>query len=155
MKFILILVIIAIAIVGYGSYQNSLHRKVEFSAGEVTIIKSNNEEIKLKVRVADNVSSRAKGLMDVKQLPEDEGMLFVFEQEDMRKMWMKDTYIPLDMIFIDGKNTIFNFRENAKPQSTEIILSMGFAKYVMEVNAGFIKKNNIHAGDKIKFTVTN
>lgn len=151
MKYIILTLLSLSLIVGLKIYDTAYKKDVDFDMGTMTIIKKSGQELKIKLKVADTINERAKGLMYVKEMPEGEGMLFVFETEEMRRMWMENTYIPLDMLFVDKDKTIFNYKENATPLSRDIIYSVGPAKYVVELNAGFVKSHGIGAGDKIEY----
>ena len=85
-----------------------------------------------KCKIAKSEEDKRQGLMDVKQLPVDEGMLFVWDDEDTRQMWMKNTYIPLDMIAINGDDEV-TMVYPAKPEDETLISFIG-AKYILEVN---------------------
>lgn len=85
-----------------------------------------------KCKIAKSEEDKRQGLMDVKQLPIDEGMLFVWNDEDTRQMWMKNTYIPLDMIAINGDDEVTMIYP-AKPEDETLISFIG-AKYILEVN---------------------
>ncbi|MFN5352070.1 MAG: DUF192 domain-containing protein [Alphaproteobacteria bacterium] len=108
-------------------------------------------KLSLNIKVADNDSARMKGLMFVNNLPENEGMLFIMEDEAEVNMWMKNTYIPLDMIFVNSNKEIVSMAENTKPLSTEIISSKNKVKYVLEINGGLAKKSGLKIGDKINY----
>jgi uncharacterized membrane protein (UPF0127 family) len=108
-------------------------------------------KLSLNIKIADNDSARMKGLMFVRNLPENEGMLFIMEDEAQVNMWMKNTYIPLDMIFINSNKEIVSMAENTKPLSTEIISSKNKVKYVLEINGGLAKKSGLKIGDKINY----
>jgi uncharacterized membrane protein (UPF0127 family) len=108
-------------------------------------------KLSLNIKIADNDSARMKGLMFVKNLPENEGMLFIMEDEAQVNMWMKNTYIPLDMIFVNSNKEIVSMAENTKPLSTEIISSKNKVKYVLEINGGLAKKSGLKIGDKINY----
>ena len=110
-----------------------------------------SNKLSLNIKIADNDSARMKGLMFVKNLPENEGMLFIMEDEAQVNMWMKNTYIPLDMIFINSNKEIVSMAENTKPLSTEIISSKNKVKYVLEINGGLAKKSGLKIGDKINY----
>lgn len=101
------------------------------------------------VEVMSSPSERAKGLMFRQSLPADQGMLFDFAENVTIRMWMKNTYIPLDMIFIDDTGTIIDIAENTVPHSTEIISSAAPARYVLEVIAGSSARINARIGDRI------
>ncbi|RTL54732.1 MAG: DUF192 domain-containing protein [Bradyrhizobiaceae bacterium] len=101
------------------------------------------------VEMAVSDEERAKGLMYRKSLPDGRGMLFDFSPEQYVQMWMKNTYIPLDMIFIRGDGTVLSIAENTTPLSEKIIDSGGLAKGVLEVIAGTARKYGIAPGDKV------
>jgi uncharacterized membrane protein (UPF0127 family) len=101
------------------------------------------------VEVVDNEADRAKGLMFRKSLPEGTGMLFDFKTEQDVAFWMKNTYIPLDMIFIRADGRILRIAENAEPMSTRQIPSGGPVLAVLEVIAGTARKLGIAPGDRV------
>lgn len=99
------------------------------------------------VEIADTDASRARGLMFRQRLPEDRGMLFEFEQPRPVSMWMKNTYMPLDMLFIRNDGTIAYIAENTKPRSLDSIGISEPVKAVLELAGGTARKKNIRAGD--------
>lgn len=101
------------------------------------------------VEMAKTDEERATGLMYRKELPEGRGMLFDFAPEQNISMWMKNTFIPLDMIFIRGDGRILRIAENTEPQSLKTIPSGGPARAVLEVIAGTAKKFGIAPGDRV------
>ena len=101
------------------------------------------------VELADNDAERAKGLMYRKELPEGRGMLFDFERDQDVSFWMKNTYIPLDMIFIRGDGRILRIAENTEPLSTKLVPSGGPVRAVLEVIGGTAAKLGIAPGDKV------
>jgi uncharacterized membrane protein (UPF0127 family) len=103
------------------------------------------------VELAVSQEQRAKGLMFRKFLPQDQGMLFLFEEEDEQVFYMKNTYIPLDMIFIDAEFRVVGIIENAKPVKEDNLTVHEPSRYVLEVNAFFAKKNGIRKGTKAIF----
>ena len=106
---------------------------------------------KIEVEIAENEAERNKGLMFRSYLPDSVGMLFIFEQPDEHSFWMKNTSIPLDIIYIGPDKKIISIAENTQPYSEESIPPYGLVQYVVEVNAGFTKQNNIQSGDAISF----
>jgi len=92
---------------------------------------------------------RARGLMERRSLPEGRGMLFKFEPDQVIQMWMHNTYISLDMIFIRGDGRIMRIAENTTPLSDRVISSGGAARGVLEVIAGTARKLGIAPGDKV------
>jgi uncharacterized membrane protein (UPF0127 family) len=117
-----------------------------------TKVRINGQEIF--VEIADSPNERAKGLMFREKLDEDKGMLFIFENEDHRSFWMKNTYIPLDILWIDSKEKIVHIEKEVPPCETEKCppyTSDAKAKYVLEVNSGWAEKNNVKIGDAVRF----
>lgn len=150
MKYIIIVLFIASLLLGYKIYQQK-NPNLEFEKTMIKIIKSDGNEIELNVKIADTPNKRQNGLMFIKEMPENDGMLFIFDTEEMRRMWMKNTLIPLDMLFVGSNKEILNIKENALPESLDIIYSIAPSKYVIELNGGFAKKYGIEIGDKIEF----
>ena len=101
------------------------------------------------VEIATTEQERETGLMYRKELAEGRGMLFDFTPQQQVSMWMKNTFIPLDMIFIRADGRILRIAENTEPQSEKIISSGGLAKGVLEVIGGTARKYGIEAGDKV------
>lgn len=101
------------------------------------------------VELAESDADRAKGLMFRKTLPDGQGMLFDFGREQEVSMWMQNTYISLDMIFIRADGRILRIAENTEPLSTKIISSGGPAKGVLEVIGGTARKLGIAPGDQV------
>lgn len=101
------------------------------------------------VEMATTDKERETGLMYRKELPDGKGMLFDFSPEQQISMWMKNTYIPLDMIFIRADGRILRIAENTEPHSLKIISSGGLAKGVLEVIAGTAQKYGIAPGDRV------
>ena len=101
------------------------------------------------VEMATTDAEREKGLMYRKELPDGKGMLFDFSPEQQISMWMKNTFISLDMIFIRADGRILRIAENTEPQSLAIISSGGLAKGVLEVIAGTAQKYGIAPGDRV------
>jgi uncharacterized membrane protein (UPF0127 family) len=105
------------------------------------------------VEIADTDAERAKGLMFRKKLPEGHGMLFDFGREQDVAMWMENTYIPLDMLFIQADGRVLNIAEDTVPLSTRIISSSGPVLAVLEVIAGTARKYGIAPGDRVAFPI--
>ena len=101
------------------------------------------------VELATTDEERERGLMFRKELPDGRGMLFDFETDRNVAMWMKNTLIPLDMIFIRNDGRISNIAENTEPMSTRIIPSRGAVRAVLEVAGGTAKRLGIQAGDRV------
>jgi uncharacterized protein len=101
------------------------------------------------VEVMRSPEEKAKGLMYRRELPEGRGMLFDFSPEQPVQMWMKNTYISLDMIFIRADGRILRIAENTTPESEAIIPAGGSVRGVLEVIAGTAKKYGIAPGDRV------
>ena len=101
------------------------------------------------VELAVTDEERERGLMFRKQLPEGQGMLFDFKREQEVSMWMENTYVPLDMIFIRKDGRILRIAENTEPLSRAIISSRGQVLAVLEVLGGTANKLGIAAGDRV------
>lgn len=115
----------------------------------LTIQKANGEEISVQIEIADSPEKQRTGLMFRKYMPENAGMLFLFDRSERIGMWMKNTYLPLDMLFIDENGLIQDIAENTEPLSLKTIESKTDVSAVLETNAGFVKKNKINTGDKV------
>ena len=107
------------------------------------------------VEMATSEQEKTTGLMYRKELAEGKGMLFDFSPEQEVSMWMKNTYVSLDMIFIRADGRILRIAENTEPLSTKIIPSRGLAKGVLEVVAGTAQKYGIEPGDRIAHPLFN
>jgi len=103
-----------------------------------------------RVELADTPAERAKGLMYRKQMPADQGMLFVFQVESPIMMWMKNTYIPLDMVFVSRHGMVTAIATDAVPMSEATISSDGPAYAVIELNAGTVAKIGLKPGDEVR-----
>jgi uncharacterized membrane protein (UPF0127 family) len=101
------------------------------------------------VEMAITPEEQARGLMFRRELPEKQGMLFDFKREQPTSFWMKNTYVPLDMIFIRADGRILNIAENTVPLSEALVPSSGPVRAVLEVIAGTTKKLGIAAGDRV------
>jgi uncharacterized membrane protein (UPF0127 family) len=108
-------------------------------------------EVRVRVEVARTPAERSRGLMFREQLEADAGMLFIYEEEGNLTFWMKNTLIPLDMIFISKELRVAGIVANAEPQ-TETLRSVDRpSQFVLEVNGGFAAENGISAGTEVEF----
>jgi len=161
-KYYVALIILVFSFVSYnavsGDYTNS--GKLSPKLYELTISVGNNKLVngsdesgeefrKFFVELAYTPEDMKTGLMYRKEMDDNSGMLFFFSKEDIVRMWMKNTYIPLDMLFIDKKGEIVNFVTNTTPHSLKVVSSVLPVKYVLELNAGIVKSKNIKKGDTV------
>jgi uncharacterized membrane protein (UPF0127 family) len=105
------------------------------------------------VEVVRNEADREKGLMYRRFMPADRGMLFDFKREEPVTFWMKNTYIPLDMIFISKAGIVVSIAANAEPLSEAVIPSGGPCYGVLEVNAGVAARISLKAGDQVRHAI--
>lgn len=113
------------------------------------------KEKALDIEIADSYEKRKKGLMGRTGLGKNEGMLFVYDDSAIRHFWMKDTFIPLDIAFMDRDMVIGSVVSTRAVNDTTIIYSSSFpARYVLEVNRGWFEQNGVGRGDTMKWTKT-
>lgn len=126
-------------------------RQLDFTE-EVTFLNESGEEIStVKVAVADEPSERNQGLMDVTNLENDEGMLFIFGEEDELSFYMANTPLPLDIIFVNSDSMIVRIHHNTTPFSDRQLPSDAPAQFVVETNGGYCVANDIREGMKVRF----
>ena len=99
-------------------------------------------------QVAQSIEQRSTGLMFRREMPQHEGMLFIFEQPSMQCFWMKNTLLPLTAAFVSDDGTIVNL-EDMKPQTLDSHCSLKPVRYVLEMNRGWFAKKGIKAGAKL------
>ena len=107
------------------------------------------------VEIAETYDQRQRGLMFRSELPQDTGMLFHFGKETKLAMWMKNTFIPLDMLFINKHGIIHRVVENTTPLSLQTIPGGAPTMVVVELNAGVTRRLGINAGDKVVHDIFN
>lgn len=103
-----------------------------------------------RVELADTPAERSRGLMHRRAMPQDQGMLFDFHAEGPVMMWMKNTYIPLDMVFVSRAGVVTNVAADTVPMSEEIISSGGPVYAVIEFNAGTARRIGLKPGDEVR-----
>jgi len=123
-----------------------------FPRGKLEIADGKKVKHTFDVWLADSPGRQAQGLMFVRSLPAMRGMLFVHESPKPISMWMKNTYIPLDMVFIDGQGRIQQIVEQTKPHSLAIIASKDPALAVLEIAGGESKRLGLHPGQRVLHT---
>lgn len=124
----------------------SLEPLSNFPQSMLTIVTPDARQHRLQVWLADTDRHREQGLMFVKELPQDVGMLFIFDRPQRIQMWMKNTLIPLDMLFIDANGRVDSIISNATPQSLKILSSASAVLGVLELAGGSAAQLGIHAG---------
>jgi len=123
----------------------------KFETGSLAIVTEDTRHV-FNVELATTQQQRSQGLMFRRDMAADSGMLFDFGARPIRaSMWMKNTYIPLDMLFIKPDGTIESIAERTVPHSLEAISSRGPVRYVLELNGGTAARLGIGAGDRVEF----
>jgi len=117
----------------------------------VSIENSLGYNVEFNVYITSSHRQRQRGLMHIANLPQDKGMLFHFAPPRHVSMWMKNTLIKLDIIFIDTNKKIIKIHHNAKPLSTKSIPSNKKAEWVLEINGGLSETNGLNIGDTVNF----
>ena len=115
----------------------------------IEIEKVRGENVIINAYLADTPAKRAQGLMHVTDLPENAGMLLVFSQPRQISIWMKNTLISLDILFLNPSGRIVKIHKNAEPLSLASIPSHARVKWVLELNAGVAGKLNLRLGDRL------
>ena len=144
LTFVLITFSIAIKADNY-----ALQELESWEKNTIKISSSSGHFHKFEVYIADSNSKRKKGLMYIESLPSNHGMLFKFDTPRIASMWMKNTYISLDLLFIDKNQTIIKIHSDAKPLNLKSISSELKVKWVLEINGGLAEELEINLGDKI------
>ncbi len=138
---VLLLLLLAIVLIVLKNYQKEKQARVCFN------------ESCFNVQIANTSEQRSRGLMFQESMPFDQGMLFVFDQEKKHSFWMKNTLIPLDIIWLDAGRQVVFIKENAQPCQQEPcpnIEPTEEAKYVLELNAGAVKAIGLTFGNTMR-----
>jgi uncharacterized protein len=116
---------------------------------ELSVIRGDGVTVLFEIEIADTEAERAQGLMHRESLDARAGMLFDFGRETTIRMWMKNTLIPLDMLFLGENGHIRHIAANTAPYSEALIAAPGPARYVLELNAGEAAQFGIEVGDRL------
>ena len=119
------------------------------NASELKFGYVNIEDFMFKVEIADTKEERRKGLMFRSNLNIDQGMLFILSKSSFANVWMKNTELSLDIIFISEENIIVDLFKEAMPLSEKIYTSKMVTKYILEINSGLIDKLGVNVGDEV------
>jgi uncharacterized membrane protein (UPF0127 family) len=124
----------------------------QFPTAELTVVTAGGSH-KFTVELATTPAQMEQGLMFRRSLAPDSGMLFDFKTPSMATMWMKNTLIPLDMLFVDEHGRIVNIAERAVPESTDTIAAAAPVRAVIELNGGTVARLGIRPGDQVVFPI--
>jgi hypothetical protein len=114
-------------------------------------VRTDDGPVTFQAEVADTPAERNRGLMDRAELADDHGMLFLFPRPAQQSFWMKNTLIPLDIIFIRPDRTILGIVENAEPETLTSRRVPGLSQYVLEINGGLSSELGIAPGQRVEF----
>jgi uncharacterized protein len=132
-----------------GEVPSSLRAELQkFPTSELTIVSASGPH-RFKVEVAETPAQMEQGLMFRTSLAPDGGMLFVYPQPTVATMWMRNTLIPLDMLFVDAQGRIVNIHQRAVPQSDNVIPAAAPVRAVIELNGGTAARLGIQPGDQV------
>ncbi len=127
-------------------------RLQHFVTSALTIISATGRH-RFTVELAETEEQMEQGLMFRRELAPDAGMLFDYKQPIVATMWMRNTLIPLDMLFVDAQGLIVNIRERAVPQSDDIIAAAAPVRAVIELNGGTAGRLGIRPGDRVLYPI--
>jgi uncharacterized membrane protein (UPF0127 family) len=125
-------------------------RAPSFARGPLVIESAGGKQHRFTVELADTDERRAYGLMFRRSMPADEGMIFDFKEDRPVSMWMRNTFIPLDMLFIDRSGRVVNIHQRAIPQDETSISSDGPVRGVLELNGGTAARLGLKPGDRVR-----
>ena len=125
----------------------------DFERSTMTIENDNGERLVFDVYLALTFEQQRQGLMHVRSMPEMTGMLFIYGRPSIRSIWMKNTYIPLDIIFVRPDSTVSSIDRRATPLTENSRSSVEPVKYIIELNGGVAEKYNIGTGSRIVWEV--
>jgi uncharacterized membrane protein (UPF0127 family) len=117
----------------------------------VTLSAADGSLVKVDVEVVDTPEGRQRGLMNRASIADNAGMLFLFPREQQLSFWMKNTLIPLDIIFIRADYSVLGIVENAEPMTEQNRFVSGSSQFVLEVVGGWATRHGIISGSRVKF----
>lgn len=117
----------------------------------VVVVTADGTRLPVSVELARSDEERTRGLMNRRELASESGMLFLFEENAPRAFWMKNTLIPLDMLFIDDGGRLVGLIERTEPLTTSPRDPGVPSRYVLEVNGGWAARHGVRPGDRIEF----
>lgn len=151
--FSILLLLIIVAGISFLVYSRFVKKLPSTESASAKTVDVKIKDASFRLEIADTPELRAKGLMNRGSLPENGGMLFVFDRVGMYPFWMKDTKIPLDIIWLDADRKVVYIKENAPPCDSTIgalcnsTVPIKLAKYVVELNTGTVARVGINEGD--------
>ena len=147
-----ILILLALLQAGIAAADDDLDEA--FDKGVMIIYASEHACYRFDIYIAENDTQRARGLMHVRSLPESKGMIFIYEADRYMSMWMKNTFVPLDILFVRADGTVSSVAYDTEPQSLRSISSLEPVRFVLEINAGVAEKLSIDQYSQIEWERT-
>lgn len=138
---------IALGVAAFCGYATGIHASC---ADNFATVRGDFGEVRFTVEIADDPQERAQGLMFVEEMPRFSGMLFVYERPQFASFWMRNTLIPLDMLFMDERGRIVTLHENAVPLDETPIFGGENITHVLEINGGLSAMLGIEEGDTLQ-----
>lgn len=138
---------------GHADETNGQVNRPVFETATLLLDRADGTTLTYRIELATTPQQHAYGLMHLRRLAPDAGMLFVFKEMGIRRFWMKNTLIPLDMLFFDAEGRFVSAVQQATPESLVPRRSDGPAKYVLELNGGRMAADGIDAGTRLRLPV--
>jgi uncharacterized membrane protein (UPF0127 family) len=143
--------ITALALLWSGSAIAQDDLDAAFAKDVLVIHASKHACYRLDIYIAATDEQRSRGLMHVRNMPESTGMLFLYDYDARLSMWMKNTFIPLDILFVRADGTVSSIAYNTEPQSLKSIAALEAVRYVLELNAGVAEKLSIDQYSRLEW----
>jgi len=154
-SFFLLAVILSLTVlaVGCNSENTTKPKEIAFRAdGMLEFFRPDSSLItRIAIEIAASDSAKTRGLMERRSLPQRGGMLFLYDRDSTRTFWMRNTLVPLDIMFIGSDDTVVNIARDTKPLSDDFIPSTGPVQNVLEVRAGFSNLHGIGPGTRVRW----
>ncbi len=147
-RLILLLAVLSLSVAGCSPQSDTRTPKgtgldANFERGKLVIVADDGTRLDFDIYLAMDFEQQRRGLMFVRDLPERTGMLFVYEEEGLHSMWMKNTYIPLDIVFARGDGSVSSVIRDTEPRSLRSLQASEPVAFVLELNAGVTRRYNI------------
>lgn len=141
--------ILALGLLPTSAWAQSADDRPDFAVGDLSIETESGIRHDFRIEIARTAAERGYGLMFVREMESDRGMLFDYGREQRVSMWMRNTYIPLDMLFIEKDGRIESIIERAQPHTRTARASKGRVRAVLELKGGTVDRLGIEAGDRV------
>lgn len=158
-RLMLLLAVLSFSLAGCSPQSDTRTSKVTgldatFERDKLVIVADDGTRLDFDIYLAMDFEQQRRGLMFVRDLPERTGMLFVYEEEGIHSMWMKNTYIPLDIVFVRGDGSVSSVIRDTEPQSLRSLRSVEPVAFVLELNAGVTRRYNIGKRSRLIWSPT-